>query len=449
VTTETFGRLNDAPANLVITGARVIDPGSGTDAVRDIAVEGGTIVGAAPEGAEIINGHGLVVAPGFCDLHAHLRQPGSSGAETVESGARSAARGGFTTICAMPNTDPAIDSAEAVSAVLARALGASSRVRVIGAATRDRAGGEVADINALVAAGAVGLSDDGAAVSATAARAVLARSARAGVPLFEHAEDPDLAGAGVMRAGPTATRLGLTGWLPAAEVEIVRRDLALAEEAGARLHLTHVSTRASVDAIAESKKRGVRVTCDVTPHHLAMTDEWVGGSRSFAWEETGAADETLAYDGDCRVNPPLASRDDALALLAAVEGGTVDAIATDHAPHTRDRKLVPFDEAAPGLIGLETALSLGLAAVDAGRVSLGSLVDALSTRPAAIIGEPRSLAVGMAAELVLFDPAARRRLDAGELASASSNTPLLGMELPGVVRLTMANGRVTYRSEGR
>ncbi|HEY6608345.1 MAG TPA: dihydroorotase [Candidatus Limnocylindria bacterium] len=449
MTTGPFGRLTDAPARLVITGARVIDPGAGTDAVRDIAVADGTIVAAVPDGAEVIDGSGLVVAPGFCDLHAHLRQPGASGAETIESGARAAARGGFTTICAMPNTDPAIDSAEAVSAVLARALGAACRVRVIGAATVARAGGEVADVDAVVAAGAVGFSDDGAAVSASSARAVLERVASARIPLFEHAEDAALAGGGVMRAGPTATRLGLAGWPPEAEVEVVRRDLALAEETGARLHLTHISTRASVDAIGEARRRGVSVTCDVTPHHLALTDEWVGGARSFSWEEAGTADETRAYDGACRVNPPLASREDALALLAAVEDGTVDAIATDHAPHTSDRKLVAFDEAAPGLIGLETALSLGLAAVEGGLMSLGTLIAALSSRPAAIIGESRSLEVGEKADLVLFDPTAHRLLDARELASASSNTPLLGAALPGVVHLTVANGRVTYRSDGR
>jgi dihydroorotase len=197
--------------------------------------------------------------------------------------------------------------------------------------------------------------------------------------------------------------------------------------------------------VRSAKARGLAVTCDATPHHLAMTDAWVAGSRRFAWEEPDGMPE-LAYDGSCRVNPPLASRDDALALLAAVADGTVDAIATDHAPHAIERKLVPFAEAAPGLIGLETALSLGLAAVEVGQLDLATLVAALSSRPASIIGEARSLAVGTPADLVLFDSERRWRVEPAALASASANTPLVGMELPGVVRLTVADGRVSYRS---
>ena len=253
-----------------------------------------------------------------------------------------------------------------------------------------------------------------------------------------------------MRAGPTASRLGLAGWPPSAELTVVERDIALAAETGARLHLTHLSTGAALEAVRRARARGLPVTCDVTPHHLAMTDAWVAGSRQFAWEDGPADGEPLdpdrAYDGRCRVNPPLASREDALALLAGLADGSVDAIATDHAPHPPQRKLVPFDDAAPGLIGLETALSLGLAAVAAGRLELATLVAALSIRPAEIIGERRSLALGQAADLVVFDPEARWRVEASALASASSNTPLLGMELPGVVRMTVADGRITYRA---
>jgi dihydroorotase len=440
------GRLTDPAATFTIVGARVIDPSAGTDAIRDLAVVDGTIAASAPGGVDLIDGHGLVVAPGFCDLHTHLREPGSSGAETVATGSRAAARGGFTTVCAMPNTEPALDSAAAVSAVLALAADAACRVRVVGAATLGRAGRELSDLGALAMAGAVAVSDDGAAVDAPVARELFAALARSDLPLVEHAEDATVANGGVMRAGPTATRLGLRAWPPSAEIEVVRRDLVLAEESGARLHLTHLSTVEAVNVVRAAKARGVRVTCDVTPHHLALCDEWVGGSRTFAWEDDGHPDASLAFDGACRVNPPLASREDARALLACVADGTIDAIATDHAPHPPERKLVPFDQAAPGLIGLETALSLGLAAVEAGQLTLGRLVAALSTGPAAIIGEPRGLAVGDRADLVLFDPAAHWRVQPSVLATASANTPLLGMELPGVVRLTVADGRVTHRS---
>jgi dihydroorotase len=270
------------------------------------------------------------------------------------------------------------------------------------------------------------------------------RCAALDLPLIEHAEDATLAAGAVMRAGPMANRLGLRGWPPEAELACVERDLGLAERTGARLHLTHLSTAAALDAVRSARSRGVRVTCDVTPHHLAMTDAWVAGARAFAWDEPHDVDDSLAYDGRCRVNPPLPARDDALALLAGLADGTIDAVATDHAPHPPQRKLVPFDEAAPGLIGLETALSVGLAGVAAGRVPLPVLLAALSSGPARVIGEARGLGVGAVADLVVFDPAATWTVAADGLASRSSNTPLLGRELPGVVRLTVAEGRVTW-----
>ena len=439
-----FGRLTDAPATFHLVGARIIDPSDGTDAVRDLAVRDGVIVSEAPDEAERIDGRGLLVTPGFCDLHTHLREPGGNGSETIESGSRAAARGGFTTVCAMPNTDPPLDTDAAVANVAGR--DASCRVRVIGAATSGRSGVNVVDVTAMASAGAVGFSDDGAAVAdASQVRELFRALADLDLPLIEHAEDPVVSNGGVVRAGPIAMRLGLTGWPPEAEISIVERDIALAAEAGARLHITHISTAGAIEAVRRAKGRGENVTCDVTPHHLAMTDAWVAGSRRFSWEEPEPRDE-IAYDGRCRVNPPLAPREEALALLAGLADGTIDAIATDHAPHPPERKLVPFDEASPGLIGLETALSLGLAAVEAHKLDLVTLIAALSTRPASIIGERRSLAIGAEADLVVFDPSARWRVEASVLASASANTPLLGMELPGMVRLTVAGGRVTYRS---
>lgn len=452
-----FGSLSDPAATFLLSGARVIDPSAGEDGVRDLAVLDGQVAepAALPPDAPRLDGSGLVVAPGLCDLHVHLREPGLERAETIESGARAAARGGFTIICAMPNTDPPLGDPESVSWVLERASGAACRVRVIAAATLGREGEQPTDLGALAPLGIVGVSDDGTAVgSETVARDLLVRLASLGLPLIEHAEDPELSAGSVMRAGEIATRLGLAGWPASAELSIVDRDIALAEETGGWVHFTHLSTAGGLDAIRRARDRGVRVTCDVTPHHLALTDAWVAGWRGFAWDEpTGVAadpfgaplDATLAYDPACRVNPPLAPRAEALALLAGVADGSIDAIATDHAPHPRERKAVEFGAAAPGMIGLETALSVGLAAVGAGRLELPRLLGALSTRPAGLIGEVRTLQPGSLADLMVFDPAARWRVEASGLASASSNTPLLGLELPGVVRMTVTNGRITYR----
>ncbi|MDQ4034949.1 MAG: dihydroorotase [Chloroflexota bacterium] len=447
-----FGRLTDAPATFVLAGVRVIDPNDGSDTVRDLAVVDGFLAGAAdvPRGAERIDAAGLVAAPGFCDLHTHVREPGGEAAETISSATRAAARGGFTTVCAMPNTEPPLDEPARIAWVVERARETPCRVRVIGAVTVGRAGDSLTELGAMADAGAVGFSDDGAAVeSPRLARAALSYLRGLGRPLIEHAEDASLASGAVMRAGPTATRLGLAGWSPSAELTIVERDIALAAETGARVHFTHLSTATALEAVRRARGRGLAVTCDVTPHHLAFTDAWVAGSRQFAWEDPDAhpaLDPGRAFDGSCRVNPPLPSRDDALALLAGLVDGTIDTVATDHAPHPPERKLVPFAEAAAGMIGLETALSVCLAAVEAGRLELSRLVAALSIRPAEIIGERRSLAAGQPADLVVFDPLARWRVADTDLASASANTPLLGMDLPGVVRLTVADGRITYRA---
>jgi len=447
-----FGTLTDAPAAFVLDGVRAIDP-DGTDQVTDLAVVDGVLhdPARAPEGLPRIAGAGLVATTGLCDLHTHLREPGGEAAETIASGTRAAAHGGFTTVCAMPNTEPPPDSAERVEDLLGRARAAAARVRVIGAATRERAGTALAEVAGMTRAGVVGFSDDGATVPEACAEELLTVLAGGELPLIEHAEDPDRAGGALMRAGSTATRLGLRGWPAGAEVAVVERDLAIARRTGARIHLTHLSTAASLEAVRRAKMDGVRVTCDVTPHHLALTDRWVAGLRAFAWNEPTDASAPLshlhAYDTACRVNPPLPSREDALALLAGVEDGTVDAIATDHAPHPPERKEVEFGAAAPGMIGLETALSLGLAASAAGHLTLRRLLAALSWAPAAIVGEERSLRTGSMADLVVFDPGATWRVEPEALASKSSNTPLVGATLPGVVLLTVAAGRVTYASE--
>ncbi|MDP9250302.1 MAG: dihydroorotase [Chloroflexota bacterium] len=452
-----FGSLDDPPATFGIFGVRLVDPHDGMDRVGDLAVIEGRLAdpGQLPSEASRIAGSGLVVAPGLCDVHTHLREPGTERAETVESGTRAAAHGGYTTVCAMPNTDPPLDEPARVAFVLDRARNTAARVRVVAAATRGRKGERMTEIGELAEMGIVGVSDDGQGIaSGRVARGLLAYLAPLGLPLIEHAEDSTLAAGAVMRAGPVATRLGLADWPTSAELAIIDRDIALAEETGGWLHITHLATAAGLEAIRRAKGRGVHVTCDVTPHHLVMTDAWVAGDRRFAWEEPAGVgaepfaaplDPELAYDGACRVNPPLPSRSDALALLAGVADGAIDAIATDHAPHPSERKAVEFAAAAPGMIGLETALSLGLLAVGAGCLPLQRLLDAMGSSPAALIGEERTLETGAVAEFVLFDPDATWRVDAASLASASSNTPLLGMELPGVVLLTVAGGRITYR----
>jgi dihydroorotase len=452
-----FGSVTDAPASFMLVGARILDRSVGTDAVGDLAVVDGVLTepAAAPDGLPRLDGTGLLAIPGLCDLHTHLREPGDGRAETIESGSRAAARGGYTTVCAMPNTDPPLDERARVALVLDLARDAACRVRVVAAATRGREGERMTEFGELVPLRIAGISDDGSAVaSARVARGILAYLAPLDLPLIEHAEEESLAAGTLMRSGRTATRLGLSGWPGSAELSMVERDIGLAEETGGWVHVTHLSTAAALDAVRRAKARGARVTCDVTPHHLALTDAWVAGDRAFAWEEpTGAAadpfgtplDPELAYDAACRVNPPLPTHDDALALLAGVADGTIDAIATDHAPHPPERKAVEFSAAAPGMIGLETALSVGLAAVESGRLSLPELVAAMATRPAALIGEERSLRPGALADLAVVDPQARWRVEPDALASSSTNTPLLGMELPGSVRLTVASGRITYR----
>ncbi len=429
-----FGSISDAPASFVLAGVRVVDPESGTDAVRDLAVRDGRVASTSVIGDSVphVDASGLIAAPAFCDLHTHLRQPGGESGETIASGSRAAAHGGYATVCAMPNTEPPLDEPARVAWVAGCAADVAARVRVVAAATIGRAGEQPVAIEELAAAGVVGFSDDGAAVaSPRMTRALMAYLAPLGLPLIEHAEDPQLAAGSLMRGGPTATRLGLAGWPPSAELTVVERDIALAAETGARLHLTHLSTAASLEAVRRARERGLPVSCDVTPHHLAMTDAWVAGDRTFAWDEATrglgdfetALDPALAYDGRTRVNPPLPSRDDALALLAGVADGTVDAIATDHAPHPPERKAVEFANAAPGMIGLETALGVGLAAVAAGKLELMTLIAALSTRPARLIGESRSMTEGDLADLVVFDARRTWRVEPDDLASASANTP--------------------------
>jgi dihydroorotase len=388
---------------------------------------------------------GYIVVPGFIDLHAHLREPGFEDSETIATGARAALRGGFTTVCAMPNTEPAIDSPGLVTEVIARGqLAGAARVLPIAALTRGRKGRELADLVELAAAGAVAFSDDGSPVEdAHLFRSALEYARVTGRPVIEHPQDPALSAKGVMHEGAVSARLGLPGMPAAAEEIAVARDIALAKMTGARLHLTHLSTAGSIDLVRRAKADGALVTCDVTPHHLAMTDEWVAGSRAFAWEVEDEALLGVRYDSSTKVNPPLRTRADVRALWAGLADGTVDAIATDHAPHASVKKDVEFDQAAFGISGLDTALALVLGGVRVHWAPLGTVIDALTRGPARVLGIelPED-------DWIAIDRDAEWLVSADELLSKGKNTPILGRTLIGrVVHVWMA-GETKLDEEG-
>jgi len=391
---------------------------------------------------------GLVVAPGFIDLHAHLREPGFEDSETIATGARAALAGGFTTICAMPNTDPAIDSPGLVAEVIARGAAAhAARVLPIAAITRGRKGKELADLVELAAAGAVAFSDDGSPVSdAQLFRSALEYARASGRPIFEHSQDLALTGDGVMHEGIVSARLGLAGMAAAAEETAVARDLSLARLAGGRLHLSHVSTAGSVELVRRAKTDGLAITAEVTPHHLALTDAWVAGSRAFAWEDTTTGGlrpprtpQAVPFHTATKVNPPLRTAADVRACWAGLMDGTIDAIATDHAPHASTRKDVEFQEAAFGISAFETAVPLLLAGVAAGWGTWDRVVEALTTGPARILGiELR------ADDLVVIDPRAAWTLEAAAMVSLGTNTPLLGRALTGRVVACAVDGELRF-----
>jgi dihydroorotase len=380
--------------------------------------------------------HGYITAAGFIDLHAHLREPGFEESETVATGAIAAHAGGFTTICAMPNTEPAIDSAGLVAELIARGRAATAahaaRVLPIACITRGRKGKELADLVELAAAGAVAFSDDGSPVAdAQLFRNALEYARAAGRPIFEHSQDLALSAGGVMHEGVVSARLGLPGMPAAAEESAIARDLSLAKLAGGRLHLAHVSTAGSVELVRRAKADGLSITCEVTPHHLALTDEWVAGSRAFAWEDGGP--RAAPYGTSTKVNPPLRTAADVRACWAGLMDGTIDAIATDHAPHASTRKDVEYQEAAFGISVFETAVPLLLAGVAAGWGTWECVVAALTTGPARVLGieMPQN-------DLVVIDPA--RRWTPTVLVSRGQNTPLIGRELVGRVVGTLVDG---------
>ena len=436
------------PDRLLITGGRVLDPANGIDLAQgSVLVEDGRVVAVGREvttdGARVIDATGLIVAPGFVDLHTHLREPGFEYKETVESGTRAAARGGFTTVCAMPNTEPAMDNRGTVDYVMQQAADTGLvRVLPIGAVTKGRAGKLLAEMGELAAAGCIGFSDDGNPVAdAGIMRRALEYASTFDLPIIDHCEDPQLAG-GVMHEGWVSARLGLKGIPSASEENMVARDISLARETGSRVHIAHLSTAGSVELVRRAKAEGLNVTAEATPHHIALNHEavmWRNGDESL-----------LAYDTNAKMYPPLRRLEDAAACLEGLRDGTIDAIATDHAPHAVQEKLCEFDEAANGIIGLETALSLSLRA----GLELERLVEAMTIGPVRALGLDRwvpgigTLSAGAPADIVLFDPQREWTVSPQTIASKGKNTPVMDQALQGVIVSTIYGGEVVYEAEG-
>jgi dihydroorotase len=423
------------PEALVIRGSRVVDPASGTDAVLDVVVEDGRISAVearaeAPARASTIDADGLVLAPGLVDLHAHLREPGREDVETIETGCRAAAVGGFTALAPMANTDPVADTAAVIEEVRTLAARAGlCDVFPVGAITKGRAGEEMAAIGEMAAAGVRIFSDDGASVpSSRVLRNALMYSKAFDIVIAEHCEEPSLVEGAQMHEGYHASTLGLVGAPAEAEEIVVFRDLALARLTGARLHLQHLSAVGSVELVRRAKAAGLRVTAEVTPHHLAFTDEHLVG-----------------YDTNFKVRPPLRSSEDRDALCEAIADGTIDAVATDHAPHAVEEKEAEFDASPPGTIGLETALAAIIThLVEPGTLSLSRAIEAMSTAPARILGASAHggpIQVGRPANVVLFDPAAEWTVEA-PFASKSRNSMFLGRRLRGRVVHTILRGEL-------
>jgi dihydroorotase len=424
---------------LVIENVRAIDPQSGLDSEVDVVIENGRIsrIGAGAgreargaERARVIDGGGKWLLPAFVDLHAHLREPGYEYKEDIATGLDGAAAGGYAHVCVMPNTKPVNDTRAVTEMMLRRAAEhGGTKLHPIGAITHGQRGQELTEMAELREAGAVGVSDDGVCVTSSAVMRRALEYARAfDLVVIQHAEDHALTEGAQMHEGAVSSRLGLRGWPRVAEDIIVARDVLLAEYVGARYHLAHASTEGSVRILREAKSRGISVTAEVTPHHLLLTDAAL-----------------LGYDTACKVNPPLREERDVEALRTALADGTIDAIATDHAPHSSLEKDCELAEASPGMIGLELCFGLLLGLTGKSGLTLSRLIDALSTRPARIAGiEPPSLREGSPAELTLVDPEALWVPGQVGLRSKSQNTPFLGRELRGRVLLTLADGHIAF-----
>ena len=422
--------------DLIIRGGRVIDPGH-FDGEADLYIKDGKVAALDPGGrsgadrkdARIIDARGKIVTPGLIDLHVHLREPGHEYKETIASGCRAAAAGGFTAVCAMPNTNPVNDCAQVTEFILEKAQDAhAARVYPVAAVSPGLEGDGLTPFHELRAAGAVAFSDDGRpVVNSLLMRRALEYACGTGCPVVAHCEDPDLAAGGAMNEGPTATRLGLPGIPNAAESVMVQRDIALAALTGGKLHIAHVSTREAVEAIRTAKGDGLAVTAEAAPHHFSLTDEAVSD-----------------YDPHTRMYPPLRSADDREAIRQALADGTIDAIASDHAPHSSIEKLTVFDQAANGIVGLETALALSLKLVHEGVLTLPRLVELMSRNPAGIIGVDCGLQTGLPADITVIDPEIDHIVAAADFKSKSRNTPFDGWELRGRALVTIVNGKIVF-----
>jgi dihydroorotase len=432
------GSMTDA---LLFRRVRAIDPGRSLDAEVDVVVERGRVTAVGPDAGRelgssdrvrVVEGAGSWLLPGLVDVHAHLREPGQESKEDLASGLRAAAAGGFVDVCCMPNTRPVNDARVITEMLVAKARGLGSvRLHPIGAITVGQRGEQLTEMADLKDAGAVAVSDDGRCVtSSQVMRRALEYASTFDLPVIQHAEDHAMTEGAQMHEGSVSTRLGLRGWPSVAEDVIVARDVLLAEYTGARYHLAHASTRGSARLVREAKDRGLKVTAEVTPHHLLLTDAAL-----------------LGYDAACKVNPPLREQGDVDALRRALADGTIDCVATDHAPHGPLDKDVELAEAAPGMIGLELCLPLLLGLVREGVLPLSRLIDALTAAPARLVGvEAPSIREGARADLALVDPASRWTIDRAHLKTKSINTPFLGRTVQGRVMMTLCEGRVVHET---
>ncbi|MBI3581227.1 MAG: dihydroorotase [Nitrospinae bacterium] len=419
---------------MLITGGRVVDPSSGFDGVADVLLENGAVASVAPsipsDGARVINAKGLVVSPGFIDLHAHLREPGDEYKETILSGSMAAAAGGFTAVCCMANTKPVNDNGSITRYILEKASQAKgARVYPIGAATKGLEGKELAEIGEMKQAGVVALSDDGRCVmNARLFQNALRYASMFGLTVVEHCEDVNLAKDGVINEGEVSARLGIKGVPAPAETVVAGRDVEIAAYTGCRVHLAHISAKETVSAVRAAKARGVRVTCEATPHHFTLTEKRL---------------ET--FDANFKMNPPLRREEDVAAIRRGLADGTIDAIATDHAPHLQWEKELEIDQAPNGVVGLETALGVSMSLVLDGTLSLGAMIALLTNRPAGVFGLPGgTLARGAPADVAVFDPEKSWVVDPHLFLSKGKNSPFAGTELRGKNLVTIVGGEIVY-----